>query len=56
MIPKASVTQKELPRLLKQGEEPALEFKRSPAIAGASVFWSTLLSLLTVSTVIAMVR
>lgn len=34
----------------------ALEFKRSPAIAGASVFWSTLLSLITVSTVIAWFR
>lgn len=34
----------------------ALEFKRSPAIAGASVFWSTLMSLVTVSAVIALVR
>ncbi len=34
----------------------ALEYKRSPGVAGATVFWSTLLSLLTVSAVIALVR
>ncbi len=34
----------------------ALEFKRAPAVAAATVFWSTLGSLLTVSAVIALVR